>query len=235
MNKRIQIVSATKHDQITDTILAKCLKKYCHDGDRSLPTADAISYSIKTNNRDSLAKVYNKEIENPYNKNKILVFVHDDVIIEELFLMEKLNEAMEQFDIVGLAGIKAPITIKEPCLWHLMGPPSQYSGFVTHFVEQDLNKRFSTSFGASPERVILLDGLFLAINTEKILEKGVRFDENSPARFHFYDIDFCLTSNKMKLKNGTWPIFVTHRSHGLKSADNEFMLGQKWFLNKWNG
>jgi hypothetical protein len=231
MNKRIQIVSATKHDQITDTILAKCLKKYCPVGDN---LSDAISYSIKTNNRDSLAKVYNKEIENPYNKNKILVFVHDDVIIEELFLQEKLNEAMELYDIVGLAGIKAPITIKEPCLWHLMGPASQYSGAVAHF-DKNETQRFMTSFGKTPERVILLDGVFLAINTKKILEKGLRFDEKNPANFHFYDLNFSLDANNLKLKLGTCPIWITHKSHGLEQVTEDWINGQKYFLQKYNG
>jgi len=141
---------------------------------------------------------------------------------------------MEQYDIVGLAGIKAPITIKEPCLWHLMGPSSQYTGAVAHF-DKNETQRFMTSFGKTPERVILLDGVFLAINTEKILEKGLRFDEKNPANFHFYDLNFSLDANNLKLKLGTYPIWITHKSHGLEQVTEDWINGQKYFLQKYNG
>jgi len=91
----------------------------------------------------------------------------------------------------------------------------------------------NTNFGTSG-RVLILDGLFLAFNPKKISEAGVRFDETCPAKFHFYDIDFSLQCNKAKLKLGTAEIEVVHSSPGLKSFTDEWLAGQKWFLDKAN-
>jgi GT2 family glycosyltransferase len=220
--KEIEVISATKHEAVGG---GNCLmekyqnKKQC-------------SVYIEYYNTDALAKVYNRFICEE-NRDKIIVFCHDDCIIEDLFLKEKLNQAMQTYDIVGLAGIKDPITIKKPALWHLMGDRSQYSGAVAHFTGTDDNERFMTPFGTTPSRVIMLDGVFLAVNVEKCLETGVKFDESNPARFHYYDIDFCLNANKAGLKLTTYPIFCSHRSHGLTKPDEEFYKGQKWFINKW--
>jgi hypothetical protein len=227
--KNIKIISATNKKDINNTKIQKSIKQYeCIDN-----CLGEINSEIYSNNTNSLASIYNIEIEKS-NKNEILVFVHDDCIIEDLFLYDKLNEAIKQFDVIGLAGIKSPITIKHPCLWHLMGHPSQYSGAVAHFDKGDNNKRFMTSFGKTPERVVLLDGVFLAINTEEILKKGLRFDENNPAKFHFYDLNFSLDANRLKLKCGTWPIWVTHTSHGLEQPSPEWVKASEYFLQKYN-
>jgi len=183
------------------------------------------------NNTLSLAKVYNQFII-PENKDYYLIFAHDDLIIEDALLVDKINEAMKTYDVIGLAGIKAPIAIKPPCLWHLMGNKNQYSGAVAHF-DKNSEKRFMTSFGITPERVILLDGVFLAINTKRILESGLRFDENNPANFHFYDLNFCLDANNLGLKLGTYPIYCTHKSHGLEKPTNDWINGQNYFLSKY--
>jgi len=224
--KTVKIISATSKSQIEDTLLFKCMDMY------SDLTSLFINFKFILNNTKALAEVYNTEINDPENKDNILLFVHDDCIIEDLFLYRKLNKAMEQFDVVGLAGIKAPIQIKQPCLWHLMGPATQYSGAVAHFDKGSDEKRFMTSFGKTPERVILLDGLFLAINTKKVMEKGLLFDENNPAKFHFYDLNFSLDANKLGLKCGTYPIWVTHASHGLEQVTQDWIDGQTYFIAK---
>lgn len=224
--KRIKVISATSKTDEKDTLLFKSIFQYKDHSCR-------ITANIKTQNIESLAKVYNKAINNPDNRDTILVFTHDDFLIEDLFLQEKLHKAMEDVHIVGLAGVKAPIQIKQPCLWHLMAPPSQYSGAVGHFEKDNTEKRFMTAFGKTPERVILLDGVFIAINTEEILKKGLRFDENNPAKFHFYDLNFCLDANKLGLKCGTYPIWGTHRSHGLEQVTQDWIEGQNYFIAKY--
>lgn len=187
---------------------------------------------IICNNTKPLAQVYNQFLIPAY-KDDILIFCHDDCVIEDVLLGHKLNEAMNHYDIVGLAGIKAPVTIKPPCLWHLMGDRGNLSGAVAHFENKSLNKRFMTSFGPTPERVILLDGVFLAVNMERILEKGLKFDEKNPAGFHFYDLNFSMDANQLGLKLGTWPIWVTHESHGLANPSEDWLKGQTYLLEKY--
>lgn len=225
MKKEIQIISATQKSDYTKTMLFPSIVKLGND----------VGFSFKTENIEALSKIYNREIyDNIYNKNKILVFVHDDVIIEDLFFKDKLNDALDNFDIVGVAGIKPPINIKSPALWHLMGDRSQYTGSVVHFEKNDNNiRRFTTSFGIMPERAVLLDGVFLAINTAKVIEKQLKFDENNPAKFHFYDLNFSLDANNKHLKLGTYPIWITHQSHGLTNISNDWKNGETYFINKY--
>lgn len=227
--KDIKIISATKDSYRFNTKIHNFIDYYeSHD----FANQPDIYGEIVTHNTRSLPEVYNRYI-NESNRNTILIFAHDDLLIEDLFLLKKLNEAMKSYDVVGLAGMKAPISIKEPCLWHLMGDRNNMSGAVAHFEKDSDNNRFVTNFGVTPARVILLDGCFIAINTEKILEKGLRFDENNPAKFHFYDLNFSLDANKLGLRLGTWPIFCTHSSHGLENMSEEFLKGQEYFIKKW--
>lgn len=226
MNKSITIFSATKQNRHEDLEIWKYMKKFTSGTDPG-----PIEGYIKTNNTTGLPTLYNKELERSDNKDKILVFAHDDLFIQDGFLHEKLNEAMEQFDIIGLAGIKAPIEIKSPAAWHLMGKPEQYSGAVAHYKPNDAVNQWMTSFGPTPERVILIDGVFIAVNVEKVLNAGVRFDEDFA--FHHYDLPFCLAANQKKLKIGTWPIYTTHRGLGTSMLTPEWKESEKEFLEKY--
>lgn len=226
--KDIKFFIATAKPYISDTLVFKFIEKQFDT------QFNKFNFSWIDANLQPLSILYNEQINLPANKNKILVFLHDDCIPEDLFIHEKLNEAIQQFDIIGLAGIQAPITIKQPLLWHLMGTSNQYSGAVAHFTNDDNNQRFMTAFGVTPKRCIIVDGVFLAINVEKILEKGVKFDEECPAKFHFYDINFCLDANKAGLKIGTWPIWISHKSHGLSQPNEDWFKGQDYCLQKYS-
>lgn len=226
--KEVKIISATKHDLVPsqNTPIRKSISKLLGQ----------VGYTIEVNNKNSLASVYNKHITEQ-NRDKILIFAHDDCVIEDSFLVEKVNNALETFDVIGLAGIKSPITIKEPCLWHLLGERQNMSGAVAHFAKESTyngEDRFMTSFGVTPARVILLDGVFLAINTAKALDVGLRFDESNPAKFHFYDLHLSLDANRLGLKLGTWPIWASHKSHGLEQVTQDWLDGQKYFINRWS-
>lgn len=159
--------------------------------------------SIIYNNKDGLPKVYNKFISETY-KDKRVIFVHDDVLIEDLFLIEKLDLAFEKFDIIGLAGSKK-VDLTRPAAWHLMSDRNDYIGEVAHSKDK---VAWTTSYGPTNSRALVLDGLFLAVNVSKLLENKVEFDENFD--FHHYDISFCLRANSNKLKMGVAPIKVTH-------------------------
>jgi GT2 family glycosyltransferase len=90
---------------------------------------------------------------------------------------------------------------------------------------------YVTSFGPTPSRVAIIDGVFMAINLEKIASAGVRFDEQF--KFHHYDIDFSLQCNKNSLKIGVWPILINHQSPGLKGFDDSWNSSNEKFINKW--
>jgi GT2 family glycosyltransferase len=160
--------------------------------------------SILFENKDGLPHVYNKFINESY-ANKRVIFVHDDVLIEDLFWEEKLNLAFDKYDIVGLAGAKKCDLSSNAPAWHLMAKPEDYLGEVAHGHQ---GKTWTTIFGPTNGRTLTLDGLFIAVNINNLITTGVRFDENF--QFHHYDITFCLRANQNKLKMGITPIKVTH-------------------------
>lgn len=181
---------------------------------------------VWTENTDSLSVQYNKA-KKYYDQYDAIIFLHDDVFITDAFLIEKLQVAFAQFDVVGLAG-GADISLKSYGLWHMMCDPKTFSGAVSHF--DNSGKEFVTAFGPFGKRCLLMDGLFLAVNPKTT--KNVNWDEN--VMFHHYDLLFCLEANKLKLKLGTAPIYVTHESPGLKGFSEEFKKSDAYFKEYFN-
>lgn len=174
------------------------------------------NYTIIYSNKEGLPRVYNKFITEEY-KDKKVIFIHDDVLIEDLFWQEKLNIAFEKYDIVGLAGSKK-IDQSKPPAWHLMSERNDMVGEVAHAHE---GKIWTTVFGPTDSRALVLDGLFIAVDVHKLLSTDTKFDEDFD--FHHYDISFCLRANNNKLKMGVTPIRVIH-----------FGLGDSMNTPEWN-
>lgn len=190
-------------------------------------TYDAI---VKTSNKDNICKHYNKVIELAVEENyDCVILVHDDVSIEDSMIVEKLRQAFKKFDVVGLAGAKQA-KLKQPVLWHLMSSQQDWSGAVAHTT--NTGDVFMTSFGPTPARCLIMDGLFLAIKVSSVTD-DIRFDENIPTIAHHYDIDFCLNANRHRLKLTTWPIWAVHKSPGLTDTTDEFKRGERYLLDKW--
>jgi len=198
--------------------LAKCLPKL------------NIEHEIIYENKEGLPTIYNRYLTYSH-ANKILVFVHHDVIIEDLFFVEKLNEAIQLFDVVGLVGTAGPLQIKSPSGWHLVGNRANFSGAVAHFAPNQSTERWMSSFGVTPKKCELLDGVFLALNMEKVLATDVMFDEDFS--FHHYDMSFCIRATKAKLKLGTYPIWTTHRGLGDSIDTDAWRESDKRFVSKY--
>jgi GT2 family glycosyltransferase len=173
--------------------------------------------TIVCENKKGLPSVYNKYISEPFRDKKV-IFVHDDVLIEDLFLEEKLDLALEKYDVVGLAGAKTCDLKASAPAWHLMAKREDFVGEVAHSHEK---KTWTTVFGPTDSRALTLDGLFLAVNVAKLLDTNTFFDEKFA--FHHYDITFCLKCNENKIKMGVYPIKVTH-----------FGLGDSMNTPEWN-
>jgi len=174
------------------------------------------NYTIVYSNKEGLPKVYNKFFTEDH-KGKKIIFIHDDVLIEDLFWQEKLDIAFEKYDIVGLAGSKK-IDRSRPPAWHLMSNKEDIVGEVAHAYE---GKTWTTVFGPTDSRALVLDGLFIAVDVDKALSTNTTFDEDFD--FHHYDISFCLRANNNKLKMGVAPIKVVH-----------FGLGDSMNTPEWN-
>lgn len=186
---------------------------------------------FKENNKTALPVIYNKALQ--FGKQEDVDFVvlcHDDVIIDSADFLYKLQDLHKTFDIVGVAGTSECL-IQEPVLWHIMGGGfggGKLHGAVAH---GDENAKSMTSFGPFPQQVILADGVFLSVS-KRAFDK-VSFDETNPAKFHMYDLAFCIDASLAKLKVGVGDVMITHVSPGLREFTPEFIEGQKWFLEKY--
>jgi len=166
------------------------------------------------NNTTGLSALYNAAIEQAAGSPAILVFVHDDVSINDFFWTERIHEALQQFDIIGLAGNRRR-SPQQPA-WAFATPqfawdtPEYLSGSVGH--GKGVASDGVSYFGPVGVECKLLDGLMLVADSTRLIESGVRFDEQF--EFHFYDMDFCRQAELKGLKMGTWPISVVHESAG---------------------
>lgn len=162
-----------------------------------------------------LAEFYNCAIEQ-LDAGSIVAFVHDDVYLHDWSLAFQLDQALAQFDLVGVVG-STQVPYGQPGWWHGLdreGRPQRNdsvlrSGSINHFDPVLVRPDW---YGHSPMVCDLLDGVFLAARIDRLRESNVRFDPQF--RFHCYDTDFCYTARAHGLRLGTWPIPLTHGSPG---------------------
>ena len=219
--KKILVVSCTTRtkEERDDLLICKSLTGLNCD----------VKLALHYENKTPLPVIYNQYLTEKYKKkHDIILFVHDDVYIDDLKLRGKLYGSKDIFDIIGLAGCLYP-KISAPALWHQMADRSNWRGIVNHPHEGDVNVIQSSGFGPTPSRVAILDGLFMAVNLKKVLDSGWKFNENFA--FHHYDIASSLDANEKGLKLGVAPINVIHGSSGLSNYyDKSFQESQAKFL-----
>lgn len=220
----IEIVSATRLPEAEfwkDSALGISLRRLAAD--------TRLRPRIAFSNRQGLPEIYNARID-ARDAAEILVFLHDDVWIDDYHLANRVIAGLHNFDMIGVAGTRRRVpgqpswafldTRWTPDAGHL-------SGAVAHHTQP-----FGpvSRFGEVPAECELLDGLFLAARTAVLRERGVRFDPRFA--FHFYDMDVCRTARARRLRLGTWPICLTHCSRGsfVSQAWND---GYRDYLAKW--
>lgn len=221
----VKFVTATTKFNIGDTTLCRSMDKL------GLTNWNYVQLDAFVGNERALPVVYNEAIQRAIEDDADwLVMVHDDVLLEE-DPIPKLEALADQYDVIGVAGTSR-IELKQPALWHLMGGGfngGHLHGRVLHMCNKG---KTPTNFGPYPHRVVMIDGVFMAINRKAM--KVLRLDESNPAKFHFYDLDLSLEANAQGLKVGVGDMLITHESLGLMEFTPEWLLGQEWFLNKYN-
>lgn len=222
----IEIVSATRLSEAEfwrKSALGLSLQRLKEDA--------RIAAHIAFDNRLGLPEIYNMRIDAP-GGHDMLVFMHDDVWIDDDQFVERITEGLQQFDVIGVAGNRrrAP----RQASWIMVVENEKFtrddmvnlSGRVGHGMKAGGPV---SSFGEVPAECELLDGVLLAARKSRLQKAGVRFDLRFD--FHFYDMDFCRTARANALRLGTWPVCITHQSMG---AYNELWLEQYLrYLQKW--
>ena len=222
--KKIKIYSATKGKK-EDTPLYRSLNNISKDYG-PIPPFD---YYFEENNKQSLQKVYNDFLADArHNSIDIAAFIHDDVHINCWDFSHRLKNLTKDYTVFGLAGA-VTCKVQEPALWHLMSERENLRGNVAHGTPEQY---YYTSFGPLPSRALVIDGVFMGININQ-LPVDIKFDENYPSKFHYYDLDFSLECNKRGIKVGVVDIPIIHNSPGLTDPNKEYYKGQEYFINKW--
>jgi len=221
----IEIVSATRLSETefwTKTALGLSLQRLKQDGRMAVYLAYA--------NRSGLPEVYNSRIR-AANEHDYLLFVHDDVWLDDFFLVDRLIEGLRIYDVLGVAGNRRRVSnqpawafIDDNFTWD---SGQNLTGRIAHGP-----KPFGdvSHFGEVPAECELLDGVLLASRKSTLTAKGVFFDPRFD--FHFYDMDFCRTARKSGLRLGTWPICITHQSGGPFGTES-WAEGYRRYIDKW--
>lgn len=185
---------------------------------------------ITYENNLGLSEVFNARINTQDGKD-ILIFMHDDVWIDDCLLADKVIEGLEIFDVIGVAGNRRRVSAQPGWI------------FIDAQLTSDRQENLSGAIahGAHPSGLIsiygersleceLLDGVFIAAKKSRLISNTIGFDPQF--KFHFYDMDFCRSARSRGLHLGTWPINLTHQSMGNfggKSWQDSYRL----YLEKW--
>ena len=225
MSTRLAIVSATRKS-------AKAFWKSSALGIslRRLGDDDRVDVSIAYKNSLGLPVVYNNALT-AENAADAVVFIHDDVWIDDYFFVDRILEGLRHFDIIGVAGNRRRVErqpswafIDDKLTWD---HKDNLSGRVAH------SKRpfgAVAIFGPVPAECELLDGVLLAVNRTRLIDAKVQFDTRFD--FHFYDLDLCRSARESGLKLGTWPVAITHQSGGAFNSD-QWADKRRQYFDKW--
>ncbi|MEJ5896893.1 glycosyltransferase [Aquabacterium sp. G14] len=223
----ICFVSATRlseKDFWTKSLLGRSLRPRLNQS--------TITCRIAFDNTRGLPDIYNEAIQGI--EADILVFLHDDVWLEDTQLMQKIRAALKWNDVIGVAGNIRRVA-GQPAWLFLRGADGNLeldrpnlSGSIKH---GEPGKSAPSHFGAAPAACELMDGVFLAAKRQGLLASNVGFD---PAfKFDFYDMDFCRAARQAGLTLSTWPIDLIHLSSGLFGSAS-WQAMEKVYFAKWS-
>ncbi len=162
-------------------------------------------------NRRALAHTYNRGLEQAAD-DALVVFCHDDLWLGEESLVPPLTQALEHFDLVGVAGNRRRLHGQQWWLHRADGSGWDHPQLVGALRHGRPEAAQLQTYGPSPAPAVLLDGVFLAGRAGVLRRTGLRFDPDLP--FHLYDLDFCRSAEQAGLRLGVWPLDLIHASGG---------------------
>jgi hypothetical protein len=182
----------------------------------SQPDTEILMY--ENDGQMSLTQVYNKGLKE--SVNDIVVFMHDDLILETSNMTPKIVKLFEKHFEYGIIGIAGTDKLTSGMWWQNR---ENMFGVVGHIHEgkRHVNHYSKGVFNDVLKDVVIVDGLFFMVRKSLIKKE---FNEQFEG-FHFYDISFCVENHLESVKVGlTTKIGVTHKSVG--------MTNKQWEKNK---
>lgn len=193
-------------------------ESYVHHVNTQFNNNDNQLLIYENENQFSLSELYNKGLDE--STNDIVVFIHDDLILETPDITPKINYLFKKNNDYGIIGLAGTTNLISGMWWE---DRSSMYGIVGHEHEGKRHVNFYNEkrYNDKVKDVVIIDGLFMMVHKQRIKS---RFDEEFKG-FHFYDIPFCFENHKNGVKIGvTTKIRVIHKSIG--------MVNKQWEKNK---
>ena len=207
-NEVVSVVISTR--KIDSTYYDHVKRMFSH------PNTEILMY--ENDGEMSLTQVYNKGLKE--SVNDIVVFMHDDLILETSNMTPKIVKLFEKHPEYGIIGIAGTDKLTSGRWWDNR---ENMFGVVGHIHEgkRHVNHYSKGVFNDVLKDVVIVDGLFFMVR-KSLLKK--EFNEQFEG-FHFYDISFCVENQFEGVKIGLTTKFgVTHKSVG--------MTNKQWEKNK---
>jgi hypothetical protein len=207
-NEVVTVVISTR--KIDDVYLKHVEKMFSH------PKTEILIY--ENDGVNSLTEIYNIGLKEA--KNDIIVFMHDDLILETSNITPKIVKLFQKHSEYGIIGIAGTDKLTSGRWWDSR---DNMFGVVGHLHEgkRHVNHYSKGSFVDVLKPVVVVDGLFFMVDRRRLKKQ---FNEEFKG-FHFYDISFCYENFKEGVKVGvTTKINLTHKSIG--------MVNKQWEKNK---
>ena len=208
--EEITIVVCSKHEKSEKEDFCKNVQDTCGVSNKLL--------FLLNNNGVGLSKIYHNMVNSA--PSDIIVFIHDDIEFLRYGWGKEIVRMFNNHKDYGIIGIAGSAEFDENCAWW------RYKKIYGQVLHRNGNKSWLTTFSdlldKDLEEVCVIDGLFMAIKKDRIINN---FDD-SLSGFHMYDIDFCLSNYlTKKVKIGvTTNIRLAHNSIG--------ELDEKWYQNR---
>jgi glycosyltransferase involved in cell wall biosynthesis len=172
------------------------------------------------NNGESLTTSYNRGLKQA--SNDIVVFCHDDIIIETKQWGDKLLKLFKRNPEYGILGVAGTKHMPSSGMW--WENKNKMYGRVAHTHDgQTWLSSYSDDLNQDIEETVVVDGVFFAIDKTKIKKE---FNETVEG-FHFYEITFCFENYLEDVKVGVSTVIrINHKSIG--------MTNEQWETNRAN-
>lgn len=209
INQPISVVISTR--KFDDNYLKHVGKMFSH------PKTQILVY--ENDGVSSLPEIYNEGLNE--SMNDIIVFIHDDLILETNNMTPKIIKLFDnnpEFGVIGIAGTDNLLSgmwwEDKESMYGVVGHEHEGKRHINHYSKGDYSEK--------PKEVVVIDGLFMMVHRGRIKHK---FNEQFEG-FHFYDLPICIENHLDGVKIGvTTKIKVTHKSIG--------MVNKKWEKNKY--
>jgi hypothetical protein len=207
-NIPVSVVISTR--KIDDVFLKHVEKMFSH------PKTEILVY--ENEGEYSLPQLYNVGLRD--SKNDIVVYIHDDIILETTNITPKIVRLFDENPEYGIIGVAGTDNLTSGRWWDNR---DRMYGIVAHEHEgkRHVNQYSKQTFGDKPKEVVIVDGVLMMVHKKRIKHT---FNEQFEG-FHFYDLPICVENHMDGVKIGvTTKIRITHKSIG--------MVNKKWEKNK---